>query len=126
MNNPHPWWLTSLPEEVAATILPLFAYPQLSPHGNEGMTIHHIAQWCKTGQWEPKVAHASQNPFKDPDHRAIAEAIQVLEQARLLMRFIEGDGWYVSKIGLTRLGMHALQTNTVRQRLGLGDATPTP
>ena len=30
-----------------------------------------------------------------------------------------------SYIGLTRLGMHALQTNTVRQHLGLSDATPT-
>jgi hypothetical protein len=27
--------------------------------------------------------------------------------------------------GLTRLGMYALQTNTVREHLGLSDAPPT-
>jgi hypothetical protein len=30
-----------------------------------------------------------------------------------------------SEVGLTRLGMQALQTNTVRQHLGLSDAPPT-
>jgi hypothetical protein len=59
--------------------------------------------------------------FEDPDVRAVAEAIQVLEHSRLLMRS-PGDRAHV---GLTRLGMHALATNTVRQHLGLGDAQPT-
>jgi hypothetical protein len=61
------------------------------------------------------------DPFGDPDLRAITEATQVLEQARLLMRTFKDDSY----IGLTRLGMHALQTNTVRQHLGLGDTPPT-
>ena len=50
--------------------------------------------------------------------RAVAEAIQVLERACLLMR---SHGEY-SYIGLTRLGQYALSTNTVRQHLGIGDA----
>jgi hypothetical protein len=60
--------------------------------------------------------------FKDPDMRAFAEAIQVLEQAQLLLR---GDEERDSLLGLTRLGMHALATNTVRQHLGLSDTPPT-
>jgi hypothetical protein len=58
--------------------------------------------------------------FSNADYRAVAEAIQ----AGLLMRDVGGDmaEFYG---GLTRLGMHALRTNTVRQHLGLGDATPT-
>jgi hypothetical protein len=124
MNNPQPWWLTWPPEEVAATILPLFTYPQLSPHGYESTTIYNIVQWCKTGQWSGRRLEG--NPFKDFDCRAIAEAIQVLEQARLVMRYLFGDGYYVSSIGLTRRGMQALQTNTVRQHLGLSDTPPTP
>jgi hypothetical protein len=123
MNSPQPWWLTWPVEEVAATILPLFATPQLSPHGYEASTIYNIVQWCKTGQWsEPRVQG---NPVKDPDCGAIAEALQVLEQARLIMRYLFGDGFYVSSVGLTRLGWHAVQTNTVRQHLGLGGAPPT-
>jgi hypothetical protein len=125
MNNPQPWWITWPPEEVAVTILPLFAYPQLSPHGYEGLIIYNIVLWCKTGRWaEPKLIFGEGNPFTDPDSRAIAEAMQVLEQARLLMRYVSGDGHYVSKIGLTRRGLEALQTNTVRQHLGLSDTPP--
>jgi hypothetical protein len=59
--------------------------------------------------------------FDDPDCAAIAEALQVLEHAGLLM---ERSGEYTF-VGLTRLGRHALQTNTVRQHLGLSDAPPT-
>jgi hypothetical protein len=44
-----------------------------------------------------------------------------LEHARLLTRSFGGNGPY---LGLTRLGMHAVRTNTVRQHLGLGDASP--
>jgi hypothetical protein len=40
------------------------------------------------------------------------------------MREVQGDP--VRKpVGITRPGMHALATNTVRQHLRLGDATPT-
>jgi hypothetical protein len=59
--------------------------------------------------------------FDDPDCGAIAEAIQVLEHAGLLM---ERGGEY-NYVGLTRLGTYALETKTVRQHLGLGDAPPT-
>jgi hypothetical protein len=123
MTSNQPWWLTWAPEEVAATILPLFAYPQLSP-ASETLSIYNIAQWCKTGTLEHKLVYKRGDPFMDPDSRAIAEAVQVLEHARLLMRCIFGEGWSVSSIGLTRLGWHAVQTNTVRQHLGLGAAPP--
>ncbi len=70
------------------------------------------------------------------------EAIQAHEHAQLLMKAVRNrynarltnfdpllanpDRYEVStQIGLTRLGIHALQTNTVRQHLGLGDAPPT-
>jgi hypothetical protein len=62
-------------------------------------------------------------PFEDADFRAAAEAMHALERAGLLMRtFPDGGGSY---IGLTRQGMHALQTNTVRTHLGLSGAPPT-
>ncbi len=49
-------------------------------------------------------------------------SIQVLERAGLLLRNFRNDCF---NLGLTRLGMHALETNTVRQHLGLSDATRT-
>jgi hypothetical protein len=60
--------------------------------------------------------------FEDPDLCAIAEAMQVLEHASLLRELADGEQGFV---GLTRLGMQALQTNTVRQHLGLSDTPPT-
>jgi hypothetical protein len=62
--------------------------------------------------------------FDKPDVRAVAEAIQVPEHACLHMREVQGDP-VRNLVGITRLGMHALATNTVRQHLRLGDATPT-
>jgi hypothetical protein len=78
-----------------------------------------VAGWLKTGSDREVRSHTEHDSaaFKDPDVRAVAEAIQVLEHASLLMRAAEN-------VGLTRLGMHALQTNTARQHLGLGDAPP--
>jgi hypothetical protein len=126
MNNPQPWWLTWPVAEVAATILPLFSYPQLSPRTDEDLAIYNIVAWYKTGQWaEPKFSRDIRDPFNDPDSRAIAEAIQVLEHTRLLMRRVSGTDQTICYVGLTRLGMHALQTNTVRQHLGLDDTPPT-
>ena len=61
--------------------------------------------------------------FTDPGCGAVAEAIQALEHAGLLMRAVTGD-YADSQFGLTRLGKHALATNTVRQQLGLSDAPP--
>jgi hypothetical protein len=119
MTSNQPRWLTWPVAEVAATILPLFA-PQ--PPKSERSVMNGIVVWCKTGEYRPggSIALATV-PFSDPDLRAITEATQVLEQARLLMRTFKEDSY----IGLTRLGMHALQTNTVRQHLGLSDTPPT-
>jgi hypothetical protein len=120
MTSNQPWWLTMPPAEVAATILPLFAS---SKSASAGGTLKAIVKWCKTGDYRPPFGFSSSNdslPFKDPDNGAIAEAMQVLERAGLLMKTW---GEYTD-VGLTRLGWHAVQTNTVRQHLGLGDTPP--
>lgn len=44
--------------------------------------------------------------------------VHCLEYASLLVRYHDTDTCFV---GLTRLGVHALQTNTVRRHLGLSD-----
>jgi hypothetical protein len=67
------------------------------------------------------ATHSPSAQFTDPNLRAVAEAIQVLEHSALLMRS-PGDRAHV---GLTRLGMHALSTSSVRQHLGLADAPPS-
>jgi hypothetical protein len=119
MNNPQPWWLTWPVAEVAAAILPWFAS---SPPEYEGFAMKRIVRWMMTGSAGDRrgASFRASEPFDNPDVRAVAEAIQVLEHSRLLMRS-PGDQAHV---GLTRLGMHALQTNTVRQHLGLSDAPP--
>jgi hypothetical protein len=74
----------------------------------------------------PSVVFKSKSRFEDPDFGAAAEALQVLERAGLLMGAVLGANKFVRReIGLTRLGRHALATNTVRQHLGLSDAPPT-
>jgi hypothetical protein len=133
MTSDQPWWLTMPPAELAATILPLFSK---APYMREQTTIHGIIAWCKTGSYkEPALrGFVSLGWFTDPDVCAVAEAIQVLEHAGLLRRAVikdvarslmsSGGTVTVVDIGLTRLGRHALQANTVRQHLGLGDTTP--
>lgn len=118
MNNPQPWWLTWPVAEVGATILPLFSSYAQQPAA--GMP-RAIVDWCTTGEYREPVGHTARDAsrmFEDPDLRAIAEAIQVLQQAGLLM---QSWGQEFSYIGLTRRGWHALQTNTVRQHLGLSE-----
>jgi hypothetical protein len=115
MTSNQPWWLTWPVAEVAAAILPLFSS---SAYGWETTKRASIVNWCKTGSVKSTFAG---NPFNDPDHRAIAEAMQVLQYAGLLLRWHETDQCLV---GLSRTGWQALQTNTVRQHLGLGDAAP--
>jgi hypothetical protein len=119
MTSDQPWWLTMPPAEVAATILPLFSH---SPYVFEDKAIDGIVGWCRTGQYrEPRFSTTGRfQKFEHPDVRAIAEAMRVLEHAGLLMRASGGD---LDVVGLTRLGHHALATNTVRQHLGPGDAT---
>jgi hypothetical protein len=116
MTPPQPWWLTWPVTEVAAAILPWFA---ANPPEYEGFAMRHIVQWMQ-GSQSRSATFSPSAPFTDPDLRAVAEALQVLEHSRLVMRS-PGDRGHV---GLTRLGMHALATNAVRQHLGLGDAPP--
>jgi hypothetical protein len=122
MTSDQPWWLTMPPAELAARILPCFSD---QPH-EEHAAISNIVKWCKTGSYGRQgpiglILRMGLEPFEDPDMRAIAEAIQVLEHAGLVLRgFLEPNF-----LGLTRLGQHAFQTNTVRQHLGFGDAPPT-
>jgi hypothetical protein len=116
-------WLAMPPAELAAVILPWFVSG--TPE-DEGFTTKKIVNWLTTGSdsprgllgytWHPREA------FANPDVHAVVEAIQVLEHACLLVRSAGSDHTY---IGLTRLGRHALQSNTVRQHLGLSDAPPT-
>ena len=123
MNEPQPWWLTWPVEEVAAAILPLFSS---STHMSEGSSLAGVASWLTTGKYRKPwaIPSAGKTWFESPDTRVAAEAVHVLDRAGLLMRIIPASesGSY---IGLTRLGWHALQTNTVRQHLGLGDSPPT-
>jgi hypothetical protein len=139
MTSNQPWWLTMPPAELAARILSYFSYqPQ-----EEQSAIDRIAAWCETGSYvgnrswlrgssktDWSGVQSGQEQFEDPAMRAVAEAIQVLEHEGLLMRSsrIKNSGGHIfggSWVGLTRLGGHALQTNTVRQHLGLSDAPPT-
>jgi hypothetical protein len=122
MTSSQPWWLTWPVAEVAATILPLFSQ---SPYLDEEVATKGIVAWCKTGRYGARGAADVHEQFHDPDARAIAEAIQVLEHAALLRRTIGNRDQTDPYVGLTRRGMHALQTNTVRQHLGLGDTPPT-
>jgi hypothetical protein len=117
MNNPQPWWLSWPVAEVAAAILPYFSS---RPHVTEVLAIRDIVTWWTTVKPEAVV---STSQFENPDSRAAAEAIQALEHAGLLMRSVNQYSNFI--IGLTRLGSHALQTDTVRQHLGLGDTSPT-
>jgi hypothetical protein len=116
--NPNQAWIDLPPAELAALILPWFGSRQPS----EQWTIQReVVAWL-TGS-KPRIAFAVQTalePFANPHVRAVAEAIQALEHRGLLMRSIVVDDNYV---GITRLGMHALQTNTVREHLGLGPTT---
>jgi hypothetical protein len=126
MTSSQPWWLTWPPAEVAATILPLFSQ-SADADGmgvpRYGTAMMDIVNWFKTGSYShPFMIGSIPSPFKDPDYGAVAEAVQVLEHAGLLLRALSGESSYV---GLTRLGKHALQANTVRQHLGLSDAPPT-
>src|SRR5690349_10118821 len=102
MTSSQPWWLTWPVAEVAAAILPWFAS---TPPEYEGFTLKHIVQWMH-GSPSRSATYTPSVQFTDPDVRAVAEAIQVLEHSRLLMRSPGERG----HIGLTRLGMHALQT----------------
>jgi hypothetical protein len=117
MASNQPWWLTMPPAELAAVILPLFP----SPRQAERWVTASIVNWFKTGEY---CVHRFPRS-DDPDCVVIDEAIQVLEHALLLIRHLEVGDSCSLKIGLTRLGVHAVHTNTVRQHLGLSDEPPT-
>jgi hypothetical protein len=114
MTSNQPWWLTWPVAEVAAAILPWFA---ANPPEFEGFVTAHIVHWMR-GVPSKGIGYKPSAPFDDPDLRAVAEAIQVLEHSQLVIRSPGERG----HVGLTRLGMHVLQTNSVRQHLGLEDA----
>ena len=113
-------WIEKPVAELAAVILPWFGS---SRSVNEQSAMMKIAGWLTTGSDREAYAERSaQMVFDNPDLRAVAEAMQVLERACLLMRYA-GNADFTC-VGLIRLGMHALETNTVHQHLGLGDAPP--
>jgi hypothetical protein len=118
MNNRESWW-TLPPAELAAVILPWFGSRTSEI---EQPAMKNIVGWLKTGS-DPGITgiEGAEKIFNSADLRAVAEAMQVLERACLLMRHA-GSKW--TNVGLTRLGQQALETNTVRQHLGLSDATP--
>src|ERR1700737_4570932 len=98
MTNPQPWWLTWPPAEVAAAILPLFSH---SAYQVDSKAMNSIVNWCKTGSYSHRgmPAQSGWHPFIDPDYCAVAEAIQILERAGLLLRTFLFDSSY---LGLTR------------------------
>jgi hypothetical protein len=111
------WWLAQPVAEVAAAILPCFT----AEGKGEPFAVKDILGWLRTGVLkESGIAGGGRQlkaMFTDPDHRVVAEAIQALEHAALIMRIMDTSGG--ANVGLTRLGMHALQTGTARRYLGL-------
>ena len=113
--------------ELAATILPLLSS---STPLDEREAMDAIVSWFRTGSTIGAKVPISFTlasflaRFNDPDYVVVAEAMQVLERAGLLRRALYVSDYSNFYVGLTRLGRHALQTNTVRQHLGLDDAAP--
>jgi hypothetical protein len=139
MDNPQPWWRTWPVAEVAAAILPVFSD---RPALKEEAAVGRILSWCQTGSRGPNwkslgisLGIGNDDWFENPDVCAIAEALQVLERAGLLRRALRTrktvgqlPGYVMEAyfyVGVTRLGWHALQTNTVREHLGLSGTPPT-
>jgi hypothetical protein len=124
MNDDQRWWLTMPPAELAAVILPFFS--SWEPQREFGARRKILAWLSGVGPTGLAGFFVSNiRVFNDPDERAVGEAIQHLEHACLLMREIDDGDHTTCYVGITRLGMHALQTNTVRQHLGLSNAPPT-
>ena len=95
MTSDQSWWLTMPPAELAATILPLFSHNAKS-HVAEGGALKAIASWCRTGSYhnEPFVSPGGVSAlwFDDPDYRAVAEAIQVLDHASFAYALLSQRG----------------------------------
>jgi hypothetical protein len=75
--------------EVAATILPYF-----SSRTNmlKSSATHDIVSWCRTGAYSKSLTTPGDlKLFEDPDYRAVAEAIQALEHAGLLIQTTGGN-----------------------------------
>jgi hypothetical protein len=87
--------------------------------------MSRIVSWFRTGDLTSARFPSRRGgcaEFDDPDFRAAAEAMQVLEHTRLLLRALVVSDYSEFRVGLTRLGWHALQTDTVRQHLGLASS----
>jgi hypothetical protein len=117
MNAVPSWWEEQPVAEIAAAILPLFSPSATSePHA-----VKAIVGWLRTGTYTVPVAAGGGRQLKamfdDPDYRSVAEAIQALEHAALVLRVIDTNGG--SHLGLTRRGSEALATGTVRSHLGM-------
>jgi hypothetical protein len=107
MTSSQPWWLTWPVAEVAASILPYFSH---FPHVSDRRAMKEIVSLWRTGSYPSPQSilgfryletAGSFDQFTDPDCGAVAEAIQALEHAGLLMRAVSGD-YADSDVGLTR------------------------
>jgi hypothetical protein len=101
----------------------VFVPPILSIRGrNGGDETHRRVVSDRYASWvvsvEDRGKQDGEKQFEDPDIRAVAEAVRLLERVGLLMRALRthqgGDMSVFScfYVGLARFGWHALQTNT--------------
>src|SRR5690348_8230919 len=121
-SSEQPWWLSAPVAELAAVILPMFGQ---SSFDSERAAMTDVVSWLRTGARTPRgifaAASSRGDVFQNPDLRAVAEAMQLLERSGLLLRVLVPSSHSSFDVGLTRLGWQAVQTGTVRQHLGLGD-----
>ena len=122
-SSDQPWWISAPVAELAAAILPLFGS---SSFDSERGAMTDVVSWLRTGARAPRGMFSAGissrgDVFQNPDLRAVAEAMQLLERSGLLLRVLVPSSHSSFDVGLTRLGWQAVHTGTVRQHLGLGD-----
>jgi hypothetical protein len=103
--------LLALPvAELAAQIFPFWGSgPGARASLQDGDYLPNvIASWIAGTR--PSAVYSAGSPFKSPLDRAVAEAIQTLEHAGLLIRTFGTTG---SRVHLTRLGERALSSGDV-------------
>mgnify|MGYP000919532224 CR=1 FL=1 len=119
----QPWWISSPVAELAVSVLPMFGH---SSFDSERGAMTDVVAWLRTGARDPRGVFSAGvssrgDVFQNPDLRAVAEAMQLLERSGLLLRVLVPSSHSSFDVGLTRLGWHAVQTGTIRQHLGLED-----